>query len=183
MVGRRRSYGDAADRQRDRANRGLTRWVFLLWNFGGYWPLASSIASRAEGYPYLMALSGCEVARSGPGGGRVGGAEAIPGRRRSYLRPLVLLLNRRLADLLESTAQQSRVPPALRVFSCAREEPSSGGGGGSWPGAGAATGTLLTDSAIARTGVLPGGCSCSGILVATGRWRARSHLALKGTLI
>ena len=36
VVGRRRSYGDAADRQRDRANRGLTRWVFLLWNFGGY---------------------------------------------------------------------------------------------------------------------------------------------------
>src|SRR5208282_1557722 len=38
---RRRSYGDAADRQRDRANGGLARWVCLLWNFGGYWPLAS----------------------------------------------------------------------------------------------------------------------------------------------
>jgi len=80
VAGRRCSYGDAADRQRDRANGGLPLWVFLLWNFGGYWPLVSSIASRAEGYPYLMALSGCEVARSGPGGGRVGGAEAIPGR-------------------------------------------------------------------------------------------------------
>ena len=80
VAGRRRSYGDAADRQRDRANRGLALWVFLLWNFGGYWPLASSIASGAEGYPYLMALSGCEVAKSGSGGGRVGGGEAIPGR-------------------------------------------------------------------------------------------------------
>ena len=43
----------------------------------------------------------------------------------------------------------------LRVSSCAREEPSSGGGGGSWPGTGAATGMLLIDSAIARTGVFP----------------------------
>jgi hypothetical protein len=80
VAGRRRSHGDAADRQRDRANGGLTLWVFLLWNFGGYRPLVISIASRAEGNPYLMALSGCEVARSGPGGGRVGGGEAIPGR-------------------------------------------------------------------------------------------------------
>lgn len=37
----------------------------------------------------------------------------------------------------------ARVPHALRV--------SSGGGGGSWLGAGAATGTLLIDGAIART--------------------------------
>ena len=51
-AGRRRSYGDAADRQRDRANKGLALWVCLLWNFGGYWPLVSAIASRAEGYPY-----------------------------------------------------------------------------------------------------------------------------------
>ena len=130
MVGRRRSYGDAADRQRDRANRGLTRWVFLLWNFGGYWPLASSIASRAEGYPYLMALSGCEVARSGPGGGRVGGAEAIPGRRRSYLRPLVLLLNRRLADSRNRLHNRAAFR-LLSAFSRARaRSPSSGGGGG-----------------------------------------------------
>ena len=80
VAGRRRSYGDAADRQRDRARGGLTLWVFLLWNFGGSWPPVSSLASRAEGYPYIMASSGCEVARSGPGGGRVGGGEAIPGR-------------------------------------------------------------------------------------------------------
>ena len=39
VVGRRCSYGDAADRQRDRANGGLALWVCLLWNFGGYWPL------------------------------------------------------------------------------------------------------------------------------------------------
>ena len=106
VAGRRRSYGDAADRQRDRANGGLTLWVCLLWNFGGYWPLVSAIASRAEGYSYLMALSACEVARSGPGGGRVGGGEAIPGRSRSHPRPLALFLNRRLADLLNSTAQR-----------------------------------------------------------------------------
>ena len=80
VAARRRGYGDAADRQRDRANGGLTPWVFLLWNLGGYRPLVISIASRAEGNPYLMALSGCEVASSGPGGGRVGGGEAIPGR-------------------------------------------------------------------------------------------------------
>ena len=52
VAGRRRGYGDAADRQRDRANGGLTLWVCLLWNFAGYWPLVSAIASRAEGYPY-----------------------------------------------------------------------------------------------------------------------------------
>ena len=36
VAARRRGYGDAADRQRDRANGGLTPWVFLLWNLGGY---------------------------------------------------------------------------------------------------------------------------------------------------
>ena len=41
VAGRRCSYGDAADRQRDRANEGLALWVCLLWNFGGYWPLVS----------------------------------------------------------------------------------------------------------------------------------------------
>ena len=39
VAGCRCSYGDAADRQRDRANKGLALWVCLLWNFGGYWPL------------------------------------------------------------------------------------------------------------------------------------------------
>ena len=52
MATRRRSYGDAADRQRDRANGGLALWVFLLWNFGGYWPLVSSIESGVEDNPY-----------------------------------------------------------------------------------------------------------------------------------
>ena len=52
VAARRRSYGDAADRQHDRANGGLALWVFLLWNFGGYRPLVSSIASGVEGYPY-----------------------------------------------------------------------------------------------------------------------------------
>jgi hypothetical protein len=33
-----------------------------------------------------MALSGCEAARSGPGGGRVGGAEAIQWRCRDVRR-------------------------------------------------------------------------------------------------
>ena len=44
-------YGDAADRQRDRANKGLALWVCLLWNFAGYWPLLSSIASGVEDNP------------------------------------------------------------------------------------------------------------------------------------
>src|SRR5579859_4547206 len=77
-----------------------------------------------------MALSGCEVARSGPGGGRVGGGEAIPGRSRSHPRPLVLCLNRRLADSRNRLHKVSRVNHPLRVFSCAREERSSGGGRG-----------------------------------------------------
>jgi hypothetical protein len=52
VAGRRRSYGDAADRQRDRANGGLALWVFLLWNFGGSWPPVSSLASGVEDNPY-----------------------------------------------------------------------------------------------------------------------------------
>ena len=101
--GRRRSYGDAADRQRDRANKGLTLWVFLLWNFGGYWPLVSSIESLALKItpPISNGVVGCEGARSGPGGGRVGGGEAIPGRSPSYPRPLVLFLNRRSGGFTE----------------------------------------------------------------------------------
>jgi hypothetical protein len=46
-----------------------------------------------------------------------------------------------------------RVPHALCVFSCAREAAVISWRRGSWPGAGAATGMLLIDSAIARTGV------------------------------
>ena len=35
-------YGEAADGQPDRANRGLPLWVCLLWNFGGYRSLVSA---------------------------------------------------------------------------------------------------------------------------------------------
>ena len=76
MAARRRGYGDAADEGMGKGPRGCS--------CSGIWvatrPLVISIASRAEGNPYLRALSGCEVASSGPGGGRVGGGEAIPGR-------------------------------------------------------------------------------------------------------
>ena len=65
----------------------------------------------------------------------------------------------------------------LRVFSCARWSPSSGGGGGRSRGAGAATGRLLIDSAIARTEVSRVGhtlrvFSCTrGSMSADGRYR------------
>jgi hypothetical protein len=45
---------------------------------------------------------------------------------------------------------KGRVALTLCVFSCAREEPVIRWRRGSWPGVGAATGTLLIDSAIAR---------------------------------
>ena len=89
VAGRRRSYGDAADRQRDRANKGLSRGA------------------------------------------------------------------------------------SLSAFSARVRSPSSGGGGGSWPGAGAATGTLLIDSAIARTWVFP----APHYLVSVSRARARGPAA------
>jgi hypothetical protein len=44
-------YGDAADRQCDRANKGLALWVCLLWNFGGYWPLVSFGTIRGSSRP------------------------------------------------------------------------------------------------------------------------------------
>ena len=51
VAGRWCSYGEAADRQRDRANGGLALWVFLLWNFAGSWPLADSMKYGVEDNP------------------------------------------------------------------------------------------------------------------------------------
>ena len=76
-------------------------------------------------------------------------AEVVAGRRCSY---------GDAADRQRDRANKGlpRQHP-LRVFSCAREEPVIRWRRRSWPGAGAATGMLLIDSAIARTGSGPVG--------------------------
>ena len=89
----------------------------------------SSIASRAEGYPYLRALSGVRWRGLAPAAAGSEAAKLFRARSRSYPRPLVLFLNRRLADLLYRLHKVSRVPHTLRVSHARARCRSSGGGG------------------------------------------------------
>ena len=102
-----------------------------------------------------------------------GGGGVVAGRRCSY---------GEAADRQRDRANGGLAAfPMLSAFSRRARGGRHQVAAGSWPGAGAATGRLRIDSAIALTGVWPCGCFCSGILLAPGRWRARSNLALKIT--
>ena len=138
-----------------------------------WWLLAAgevSIASRAEGYPYLRALSGCEVARSGPGGGRVGGGETIPCSVTKLSPTLGALVESAPGGFTESTAQsEPRHASSPRFLVRAR-------GARHQVAAGVVAGRRCSygDAADRQRDRANGGLPASGILSAFSRARARS---------
>ena len=132
------SYGVGPRRQPDRALADLT---------------ALTSTRREAGANRLSPFSAREGSRGGIECGPGGGA---PRRRISFsvFRRRRLELRGRPRRQPDRALADLPAPLLLSAFSRARaRRPSSRGGGGSWPGAGAATGRLRIDSAIARTGV------------------------------
>ena len=156
---------------RARARRPVIRWRRGSWPGAGAATgmlLIDSAIARTGVFrvPHTLCVFSCTREAAVIRGGGV-----VAGRRRSY---------GDAADRQRDRANGGlpRSPCSLR-FLCAREESVIRWRRGSWPGAGAATGTLLIDSAIARTGVLPRSACSPRFLV---RARGARHQVAAGVV-